>query len=106
MVHRIPHGLSHALAREAARHALESYRERFASFSPEGEWSDPDHARVSFQALGKRLDGAVRVDPEAVELELDVPLLMRPFQSKAMDVIEGEVRRWIELAREGKLATS
>lgn len=104
MVHRIRHGLSLDLARDATRRALESYRERFRDYSPEGEWVDPDHAHVSFQALGRKLEGNVRVDPENVELELDVPLLFRPFQHKAIEVIEDEVRAWIERAKHSQLA--
>ncbi|MFN7143279.1 MAG: polyhydroxyalkanoic acid system family protein [Myxococcota bacterium] len=104
MVHRIRHGLPHALARDATHRALESYRERFQEFSPEGEWLDADHARVAFHALGRTLEGAVRVDSENIELELDVPFLFRPFQKKAIDVIDGEVRAWIEKAKQSQLA--
>jgi hypothetical protein len=103
MIHRIRHGLTHALAREATRLALETYRARFASYEPEGRWLDADHAQLSFRALGQTLEGAVRVEPEEIELELDVPLLFRPFQKRAMEVIEEEVRMWIERARSGQI---
>ncbi|MFZ5479635.1 MAG: polyhydroxyalkanoic acid system family protein [Myxococcota bacterium] len=104
MKHHIPHGLPHALARAATREALESYRARFASYAPEGDWIDEDHARVSFRALGQRVEGAVVVGPDDVELELEVPLLLRPFRERALEVIEHEVRVWIERARAGQLS--
>ena len=37
------------------------------------------------------------------ELELDVPLLLRPFRAKAIEVLEQEVRAWIEKAKRGEL---
>ena len=104
MRHLIRHGLTHELAREAARHALASYRDRFAAFSPEGEWIDADHARVAFSAAGRRLTGNVVVGPEEIELELEVPFIFRLFHDRAIAIIEEDVRRWIERAREGALA--
>lgn len=103
MKHRIPHGLSHELARRVARRALESYRDRFEAYEPAGEWVDPDLAVVAFKAAGRRLEGQVRVDSEAIELELEVPLLWRPFQGQAMRVIEEQVQSWLERARNGEL---
>jgi Putative polyhydroxyalkanoic acid system protein (PHA_gran_rgn) len=105
MKHRIPHGLSHDLARRVARRALETYRDRFADYEPIGEWVDEDHAMVSFKAAGRRLEGQVRVDTEAIELELEVPLLWRPFQGQAMRLIEEQVQSWLERARNGELAS-
>ena len=103
MKHRIPHGLSHDLARQVARRALESYRTRFAEYEPVSEWVDEDRAMVAFKAAGRRLEGQVRVDDEAIELELEVPLLWRPFQGHAMRLIEEQVHSWLDKARNGQL---
>lgn len=106
MKHLIRHGLTHELAREATRRALDSYRQRFAAFSPEAEWVGDDHARVAFSAAGRRLEGSIEVGPEAIELELDVPFIFRLLHDRAVAIVEDEVRRWIERARAGPLGTS
>lgn len=103
MKHSVPHDLKHDQAREATRHALESYRARFPEFKPQGQWVSPDRAEISFTAVGNTLKGVVEVLANRIDLELDVPLMMRPFQNKAMAVIEGEIRTWIEKAKAGRL---
>ena len=103
MQHSIPHDLPIDLARRATRAALDSYRERFASFDPGCDWPDDDHARVWFSARGLRLDGRIAVATDAVLLELDVPFVFRPLRSTALRIIEEEVREWIERARVGEL---
>ena len=103
MNHSVPHDLSHEQAREATRHALESYRARFPEFKPQGQWVSPDRAELSFSAVGSTLKGVVEVFDNHIDLELDVPLMMRPFRNKAMAVIEGEIRAWIQKAKDGRL---
>ena len=103
MKHVIRHGLTHELAREAAQHALDSYRDRFSALSPEGEWIDDDHARVAFSAAGRRMEGSIGVGPEEIELELEVPFIFRLFHDRAGAIINEDVRRWIDRAREGEL---
>jgi hypothetical protein len=102
MKHRIPHDLPHATARVATRHALEAYQRQLAEFSPDGEWLDEDRARVRFTAAGRTFDGLVEVTPSAVSLELEVPLIFRPFTGIALGVVEREIRGWIERARRGE----
>jgi hypothetical protein len=101
--HRIPHDLSLDLARRATAKALDTYRAQFPQFKPGGEWTDADHARLWFSPPGSRLEGAVTVQRDAIELELEVPLLLRPFRTKAIAVIEAEVQRWIAKAKAGEL---
>lgn len=103
MKHSIPHSLSHALARKATQTALDTYRQRFTEYQPSGEWVTPDRAQVRFVVMGKTLAGVVDVLPDRIDLELDVPLLFRPFRSAAMQVIEDEIRTWIERAKRGEL---
>ncbi|MCB9777638.1 MAG: polyhydroxyalkanoic acid system family protein [Alphaproteobacteria bacterium] len=104
MNHAIPHGLSHELAREATRHALDSYRIRFPQVSPQGDWVSPDEARISFTVAGTTLRGKVVVTDREIQLELDVPLVFRPFRKRALELIENEVRGWLDRAREGGLS--
>lgn len=101
--HRVPHGLPLDLALLATRTALDSYKRRFPKVAPDGEWLSERHGRLWFDAAGKRLEGEIHVDEEAVELRLDVPLVFRPFRKKALEVIEAEIALWIDRARRGEL---
>lgn len=103
MQHSIPHNLEHAVARRATRHALDTYKARFAEYNPQGRWKNDDEAVVSFEVAGKRLEGAVAVRARSIDLELDVPLVFRPFRSLAMKVIEDEIQVWIDKARRGEI---
>jgi hypothetical protein len=101
--HRIPHDLDHALARRVTRRALETYRDQFPEYKPQGQWLDEDHARLSISPPGGTLIGDVVVTDDAVELELEVPFLFRPFRKQAIKVIEDEVQEWIARAKAGEL---
>ncbi len=104
MKHRIAHSLPHPLARTAVRKALETYQAQFPEYKPGGDWKDENTVRLWFSPPGAKLEGWVRVAGDAIEIELDkVPFLFRPFRKKAIEVIEGEVREWIEKARKGQL---
>ena len=103
MKHKVHHGLSKDLARKATRKAFDAYKERFDKYNPDAEWLSDDEAKVSFSAKGVTLEGNVRIEPEDVELQLDVPFLLKPFKSKALAVIEDEITKWVEKARNGEL---
>ena len=101
--HSIVHGLSEELARRATRAALESYRDQFPDAQPTGRWLSDDHAQVQFTVAGKTLQGDVRVGARSIDLQLDVPLVFRPFRSAAIKIIDEEIRTWIAKARQGRL---
>lgn len=103
MKHPIPHDLDRPLARRATRAALDTYRVRFAAYSPFGRWTSLDRAEIGFQAAGQTIQGTVEVGEDAVELDLEVPLLLRPFRKLAVEAIEKEVQIWIERAKAGEL---
>ena len=103
MRHRIPHSLGAAMGRKVTTCALESYRDNFREYQPQGRWVSEQRAEVSFTVAGKRLTGAVEVFADAVELELEVPFLFRPFRKAAIRIIEGEIRQWIARAEAGEL---
>lgn len=100
--HLIRHDLNPTLARRVTRKALETYRERFSEYQPGGEWITDDLARVRFTVLGRTLEGVVEVLPRDVALELDVPLVFRPFRGVALKVIEDEIQGWITKAKNGE----
>jgi hypothetical protein len=103
MEHRIDHDLQPELARKAIAKAIEAYTERFARYQPDANWVNPDQVRVGFTAKGIKLSGDVRIEPRAIVVDFNVPLLLRPFKGKAIEVIEQEVKTWIQRAREGQV---
>lgn len=104
MKHSIPHSLGLEMARKAVRSAFSNYTDRFADFSPTANWKSENEAQVTFAAKGMSIQGNVLVRPEAIDIDLDVPFLLKPFQGKAIEVIEREFGKWIKKAKEGELA--
>lgn len=101
--HEIRHDLEPALARLAARKAVEAYAQRFADYDFRSRWVTETLVELSFSVAGKRLDGSLSVDPQALQLSLDVPLLLRVFKNRAIEIIEREARKWLDKARAGEL---
>jgi hypothetical protein len=104
MKHSVPHDLPFDLAKKAADAALKAYRSRFPQYDPQVTWSDDKTANVEFSAKGMKLRGTFEILNDAVSMDMEVPLLLRPFKAKAMEVIEGEIRTWIEKAKNGQLS--
>ena len=45
------------------------------------------------------LSGSLEVLERSIDLDIDVPFLLRPFKSQALGVIEGEINDWIRKAK-------
>lgn len=103
MKHSVSHSLSKETARKVARHAFESYEKRFSDYTPKTAWKNDDEADISFSAKGMTLKGNVAVTDNSIDLDMDVPFLLRPFQSIALSVIEREIKEWIAKAEDGRL---
>jgi len=103
MKHAVKHDLSPELAKKALEKALDSYQERFASYSPKMTWTTPSHVDVSFNAKGVKLNGTVDLEPNQIVFDLDVPFLLRPFKSQAMEMMDTQIRKWSEKAKRGEL---
>jgi len=71
------------------------YQDTLGKHAPHVHWRDEWTAEVSFRAAGRTFDGSVHVGPEALDLEMDVPLIARPFQRRALALIEREVAKWV-----------
>jgi hypothetical protein len=99
----IPHDLDLPTAKRVAEHAFEAYEARFPEYRPTFRWADERRAEVGFNAKGIQLDGTMCIEDKSIELDLDVPLLLRPFRKIALDVIEREVRAWLEKAKNGAI---
>ena len=106
MKHTVPHTLDAELAQSAVRQALESYAERFAEYSPQVHWTRNDQASIRFSVKGMTLSGMVVLKPRGIEMDLDVPFVLRVFKKKAITVIEREIRLWLDKAERGELDQS
>jgi hypothetical protein len=104
MKHQIAHDLEPSVAKEVAVRAFESYQKRFADYHPKLNWTGDKDARIEFNVKGMKLQGSIGIQPRTIDLDLDVPFVFRLFKSKAIDVIEREVRAWIEKAKRGELS--
>jgi hypothetical protein len=104
VTHDIPHDLEFDLAKLAAAKAAEAYAKRFAEYDYRYKWVRDDRVELGFTVIGKRLEGAMTVKPNKLELELEVPFMMRPFRGKAIEIIEKEAREWLAKAKRGELS--
>ena len=103
MRHAVKHDLDQDLAKKAAQKAWEAYSERFSKYNPTSNWTSDTHADVSFSVKGKKLNGSLDLVPYAIVLELDVPFIFNVFKKQAIGVIEDEITKWVEKARNGEL---
>lgn len=103
MKHSIPHELDIDLARKATDRAIAEYSQRFAKYNPQFNWVDDRHGKLAFTAKGLTLTGEVELKEGAIDVDLDVPFMLKPFRKKALDVVEGQVREWVERAKNGEL---
>lgn len=103
MRHVVRHGLGTEAATQAIRTAWVSYAERFARFAPKATWSSPTRAQVAFVVPGGTVSGTLEVTTEDIVIDLEVPLMLRPFKGKAVEVVEREIATWVDRARRGSL---
>jgi hypothetical protein len=103
MKHVVPHGLGQEKAKQVALAAIGSYTSRFAQYNPNARWLDDRRAEISFQVKGITLSGNMQVNPNDIEMDLEVPFLLRPFKGKALGVIEEEIKKWIAKAQAGQV---
>lgn len=103
MKHSVQHDLSPELAKKVLEKALESYNERFADYSPRMTWVGDKHVDVKFKAKGVNIEGAIDLEPKQITFDLEVPFLLRPFKSQALDIIETQIRKWTEKAKNGEI---
>lgn len=95
MKHTVSHDLGQERAKKVTEAALSTYAEKFAKYNPKTTWTSPSRAQIAFNVKGMNLNGSVEVRDKSIELDLDVPFLLRPFQGQALSVIEGEIKSWL-----------
>jgi hypothetical protein len=101
MKHEIAHDLGQVKAREITLKALEAYRVRFLEFDPQLVWKNDKQAEIGCTIKGMKIGGTVEIAERAIVLDIEVPFLLRPFKGMAVQVIEGEIRKWIDRAESG-----
>ena len=103
MEHRVPHDLGRDLGKKATEAAFNAYAKKYAEYNPRMTWTGDYTAAATFRVKGMDLKGTVEVREREVALDLGVPLLLRPFKSVALDVIEREIKVWVDRAKRGEL---
>ncbi|HEY6557550.1 MAG TPA: polyhydroxyalkanoic acid system family protein [Polyangiaceae bacterium] len=103
MKHSVPHNLGQQKAKLVAEAAIRSYSERFAKYNPTATWLDEQRANISFKVKGMTLNGTLQVSANDIEMDLDVPFLLKPFKGTALGVIEEEIKKWIAKANAGQI---
>jgi hypothetical protein len=101
--HTIQTGLDLARSKVAIGKAMDAYKARFAEYNPRFDWTSDARGEFGFKAKGVALGGSIVVHDGQVDVDMEVPFLFRIFQGKAMEVIEDEVRLWVERAKKGEL---
>jgi hypothetical protein len=103
MKHVVPHGLGLDKARKVADAAFAAYQARFPQYEPRATWVQDNRAEITFNVKGLSLKGELEVGSNDIEMDLDVPFVLRPFKGKAISVIETEIKKWVEKARAGEI---
>src|SRR5262245_23380375 len=103
MKHSVPHDLGKEAAKKAADAAFKAYSARFAKYHPTANWSTPDRADISFTAKGMTLKGVLEVKDKSIDMDLDVPFLLRPFKDVALGAVDKEITKWVDLAKRGEV---
>jgi len=99
MKHSVHHDLGQERAKKVAESALSTYSQKYANYSPQVNWKSPNQADISFRVKGISLSGSLEVLDRSIDLDMDVPFLLRPFKNQALGVIEGEIKDWIKKAK-------
>jgi putative polyhydroxyalkanoic acid system protein len=99
MKHSVPHDLGQERAKKVAESALSTYSQKYANYNPQVTWKGPNKADISFKVKGMSISGSLEVLEKSIDLDMEVPFLLRPFKSQALGVIEGEINDWIRKAK-------
>ena len=103
MKHAVPHDLGQDLAKKVAESAFASYAQKFSKYEPKATWVTPARANISFSVKGMTLSGSLEVSSTAIEMDLDVPFLLKPFKGTAISVIEEEIKSWLAKEKKGEV---
>ncbi|MCH2111003.1 MAG: polyhydroxyalkanoic acid system family protein [Polyangiaceae bacterium] len=103
MKHSVKHGLGKETACKVAKAAFDTYEKKFADYQPVTKWTGDDHADVSFSAKGMNISATISVDEQNIDIDMNVPFLLKPLKGKAVALIEESINEWIVKAKNGEL---
>lgn len=103
MEHRVPHDVGREMAKKATVLAFDAYSKKYAEYKPKTTWTGDYQANVTFSVKGMSLAGKVDVRESEIAMDLDVPFLLRAFKGIALEVIEREIRVWVQKAKSGEI---
>lgn len=96
---RLHHTVSHALGQARAHQVLDEacahYAERYPLARIQSAWSDPGTGKVDMHVGGFHLRAQVAVTERELTVDLDVPLLARPWVPKIRARIDREIDFWV-----------
>ena len=94
--HTLTHGLALEEAKQLALEAWEKNRVVFARNKPELEWRGPYSAVVKWTSrVGNRYRCSVELRDQIALLQMDIPLLARPFKDIGLAMVEKELGNWL-----------
>lgn len=96
MKHVIKTGLDFQNTKYAFDEAFKVYKQQFAEYNPQFAWKSDDLAKFAFRVKGFNIEGLVLIDGGDIVIDMTVPLIARAFQGKAIEMIEKEVRVWVD----------
>jgi len=103
MKHTVQHDLDIPTSKKATNKAIEAYQERFAKYEPKLTWNTDTKAALAFTVKGMSVTGDIELKPGAIDVDIDVPFLLKPFKSAALEVIEKEIQKWVAKAKAGEI---
>ena len=103
MKHAIPHDLDQETLRTVVDKALRSYAADLSQYDPTVDWKNEQQVLIGFAVKGLSLKGRLDLKPTTVDVDLDVPFVLRPFKKKAIAVIEREFNTWLTRAKAGEI---
>jgi hypothetical protein len=103
MKHSVPHSLGKERAQKVTRAAFDAYIAKYTDYGASARWLSDDRAEISFAVKGMSLKGLVAVGERTVDVDMEVPFFLKPFQKVAMSRIEEEIGKWLKKAETGEV---
>lgn len=94
MEHVICTGLSEGDSKKALNMAFETYANDYPQYKPHFKWKKEDLAEFGFAISSVRIAGFVLVIEDKLIVNMNVPFIARPFQGRAIAIIEEQVLAW------------
>lgn len=96
--HSVAHALGQPRAREVLEQAFGHYQARHPHARLARTWLSDSDGQIEMFIGGFHLRATVRVSDRDVAVDLDVPLLARPFVPKIRDRLDREIGDWLRKA--------